>query len=699
MPDDHEERYDGVAEDDRPDSEKERDWTADEAYGAVQPVWRAKKAPAKGAANYALGPKVWRRFPAREQRGGSCFIGGTPVLTESMERVPIEQVRVGDRVISHTGAARAVTATSSRPKRTGLVEVKAYGSLPFTCTPEHPVLTRDRGWVAASDLVPRLDYLVCPKALVATKDVATERWQSDPDFLWALGLYLAEGSIDKKKGSKVTFTLHEDEVDEYRRICRFGEKYQSNVSLVRKTGTRAVNVHLYGKRWGRRFLESGGKLCDGKKLTATFMLMDPSLQRHIFDGWMAGDGHVGVRHITGVTTSPHLIRQMSDIARRCGIRAAICERKNQPSGKRRAWNLSISVPQTTKDGKKRGKIYYTSDAANEYVLVERASKTCRPQTGKNVYNLDVEIDHSYVVESCAVHNCVAHSHAKNLGIENFTEEARFLEESARPIFARRRNRPASGMSSVDAFAIVKEQGTVAEAQLASMRLRDEEMDAPFSWDDAMRAHAARYKATKYVTLAASAEAFSIDAVAAAIETHRCGVVLHIFAKGDEWKRSVPSVVWQNLTYQDATIRHAITAVDYTLYKGRKALVIEDSYAVESTDDGQRILTEDFLSRRCRYAAHFLPRPNVDPDAPPAPKPELARDLGWGDRGQDVAALQSYLKSAGFFPAEAEPTGLWRQITAQSVRRWQVARGIADFAAAPDRDVRFGPKSRAALAAE
>lgn len=366
MPDDHEERYDGVAEDTRPESEKERDWTADEAYGAVQPVWRAKKAPAKGATNYALGPKVWRRFPAREQRGGSC---------------------------------------------------------------------------------------------------------------------------------------------------------------------------------------------------------------------------------------------------------------------------------------------------------------------------------------------VAHSHAKNLGIENFTEEAVFLEESARPIFSRRKNRPASGMSSVDAFAIVREQGTVAESQLASMRLRDEEMDAPFAWGDAMLAHAARYKATKYVTLATSVESFSIDAVAAAIETHRCGVVLHIFAKGDEWKRSVPSVVWQNLTYQDATIRHAITAVDYTLYKGRKALVVEDSYAVESTDDGQRILTEDFLSARCRFAAHFLPRPNAEAEAAPVPKPALARDLGWGDRGQDVAALQSYLKSRGFFPAEAEPTGLWRQITAQAVRRWQVARGIADFAAAPDRNVRFGPKSRAALDAE
>lgn len=297
-------------------------------------------------------------------------------------------------------------------------------------------------------------------------------------------------------------------------------------------------------------------------------------------------------------------------------------------------------------------------------------------------------------------SCVAHSHAKSLGVENQTEEAVFIEESARPIFSKRKNRPASGMSSADAFEIVRKYGTTSEARLPSMKLRDEEMDAPYPWEPEDELHAERYKATSYTRICevARGETFSIDAVASAIETLKCGVVLHIFAKGDEWKKSVPNIVWQNLTYAEASIKHAVIAVDYTMHKGQKALVIEESYSNDSSDYGQRILTEKFLAKRCRYAAHHLPRPNVEP-LPPIPKPALARDLAWDSRGQDVAALQSYLKAKGFFPLAVDSTGLWRQITAQAVRKWQVSKGILDFQSSPDRDVRFGPKSRAALAAE
>lgn len=296
-------------------------------------------------------------------------------------------------------------------------------------------------------------------------------------------------------------------------------------------------------------------------------------------------------------------------------------------------------------------------------------------------------------------SCVSHSHAKALGIENFTEEADFLEESARPIFSKRQNRPASGMSSPNAFDIVRKGGTTAEARVPSLNLRDEEMDLPYRWETEDMMHAEMYKATNYVTVYGGSGPFSIDAVAAAIETLKCGVVLHVFAKGDEYKKSVPSIIWKDLTYAESTIRHAVIAVDYTLYKGQKALVIEESYANDSSDYGQRILTEKFLLKRCRYAAHYLPRPNVAQPPAPVPKPVLTRDLGWNFRGNDVAALQAYLKAKGFFPAAVEPTGLWKQITAQAVRKWQVSKGILEFQNEPDGQVRFGAKSRAALAAE
>mgnify|MGYP000331809989 CR=1 FL=1 len=141
-------------------------------------------------------------------------------------------------------------------------------------------------------------------------------------------------------------------------------------------------------------------------------------------------------------------------------------------------------------------------------------------------------------------------------------------------------------------------------------------------------------------------------------------------------------------------------------KKKKSLVTHESYANDSSDYGQRILTESFLTKRCRFAAHYLPRPNTGTPLPPAIKPVLTRDLKWLDYGDDVMALQAYLQAKGHMPTvwtdgvtPLPPTGLWKSITAQAVRKWQAANGITAFASSPDDAVKFGPESRKKLQAE
>lgn len=297
-------------------------------------------------------------------------------------------------------------------------------------------------------------------------------------------------------------------------------------------------------------------------------------------------------------------------------------------------------------------------------------------------------------------SCVSHSHAKALGIENHVETGEFLVESARPIYFQRAGKPAAGMSSIDAFKFCTKKGTTSEARLKSFELRDEEMDKPFPWEEEDARHAETYRASGYVTIFnhESGHSFDISAVARAIEETKCGVILHVFATGQEYKRPQPYIGSPNLRYEDSTVRHAVIAVDYTLTdKGEKALVIDESYANDDKNKGQRILTEEFLLKRCRFAGRYLPKPN---DLPLCfAKPVLQRDLAWQCSGEDVRALQAYLRAKGFFPAAVEPTGLWKQITAQAVRKWQVSKGILDFQSSPDADVRFGTKSRNALSAE
>ncbi len=68
----------------------------------------------------------------------SCFVEGTPVFTTNRGPVPIEQVNIGDRVITHTGATQPVMQTHKNPlgDRT-LFDVKVYKTPGFKVTGNH----------------------------------------------------------------------------------------------------------------------------------------------------------------------------------------------------------------------------------------------------------------------------------------------------------------------------------------------------------------------------------------------------------------------------------------------------------------------------------------------------------------------------------------------------------------------------------
>lgn len=78
----------------------------------------------------------------KKQRGEmvSCFPAGTPVETLKGPK-PIEEIRVGDMVVTHDGSLRAVTDTMSRPVDEPLVALSVVGVADVLyCTAEHPLL-------------------------------------------------------------------------------------------------------------------------------------------------------------------------------------------------------------------------------------------------------------------------------------------------------------------------------------------------------------------------------------------------------------------------------------------------------------------------------------------------------------------------------------------------------------------------------
>ncbi|RKH59013.1 hypothetical protein D7V93_15725 [Corallococcus llansteffanensis] len=83
----------------------------------------------------------------------SCLAAGTRVLREDGRSVPVESVKVGDRVLTHVGGrALTVTTVTKGTESQPLVRLKAGKGQDVLVTQKHPMVSANRGVVAAEAL-------------------------------------------------------------------------------------------------------------------------------------------------------------------------------------------------------------------------------------------------------------------------------------------------------------------------------------------------------------------------------------------------------------------------------------------------------------------------------------------------------------------------------------------------------------------
>ena len=129
--------------------------------------------------------------------GSPCFPSGTLVLTEQ-GYMPIEEVRVGDLVVTHRGRLRPVLANGSRVADTVMLRA---GETSVECTPNHPFLSRADAtsvseWVAAGDMGGREWMHVCRvDAPVPEHDAFGNLFGGA--FAYLVCAFVAHGAIDE----------------------------------------------------------------------------------------------------------------------------------------------------------------------------------------------------------------------------------------------------------------------------------------------------------------------------------------------------------------------------------------------------------------------------------------------------------------------------------------------------------------------
>lgn len=266
-------------------------------------------------------------------------------------------------------------------------------------------------------------------------------------------------------------------------------------------------------------------------------------------------------------------------------------------------------------------------------------------------------------------SCVAQTMAKVMGVMYWLKNNVYVHFSATHIYQRRSNKPAGGMSGVEAFEIAK-NGATLEVLTPSQDMNDAQMDG-IKIETYKEDVGKIFKLGNYVV----GPVKDLETIASIIQQTGKAVMVWYYFTYAEWT-DVPEIKVAGLEVgSQSAVRHSVTAVDFTLYQGKKCLIIEDSWGPNYGKGGQRIITEDFHKARNWFAAHPMNFKFDEPILPPVTIYNFTKNMKQGDQNNEVKELQLFLQKGGFYPANSSATGYFGAVTKKAVIAFQLAHNL------------------------
>lgn len=305
--------------------------------------------------------------------GHLCVAKGTPVVLEHGRIKAIEEVVVGDRVLTHTGASANVIDVMGQPNHNGpMMRITPWLGQQVTCSPDHTIPTQ-RGIIEARELR-STDRLVMPLRMITddVKEVVipiqpgrSGRYEvgSDGRFAksgqglevrerepwvnvvspgsgatiplteeigFAIGYYLAEGSIVWQSGTRIpagiTFTRHRTEKDfADRAIDALSPFITGKRRLTDRKGSLTSQDSIYGTPLAKWVNDHFGST-DEKFIPDEVFSWGEDFCRGLLCGILSGDGSKTEAFAQGYATNtmvmpstrPSLSMQVRDIAAALG---------------------------------------------------------------------------------------------------------------------------------------------------------------------------------------------------------------------------------------------------------------------------------------------------------------------------------------------------------------------------------------------
>lgn len=314
------------------------------------------------------------------------------------------------------------------------------------------------------------------------------------------------------------------------------------------------------------------------------------------------------------------------------------------------------------------------------------------ETWKNNFVNQQRLNDFEVYDQNGSSSCVSHSAALILSIQNYFEEAKFLKFSPRDFYARRVNKPQSGMGADDIGKLMINNGATLGSLLPGEQMNESQMNDVYDYKPSYGAIAKIYKAKSFIYIP-----LDYQKIASVLADNKPVNIFVRFAY-EEWTQNVPQV-----TSADPKYGHSVVILPnaYFSYQGKPAFLIQDSWGVATGMNGRRILTKDWIDAGRLFSAFYyenldnlaILNSNID-----KPKYVFTKVLQVGSTGNDVSMLQrclGYLTDANgyLFPLAQPSTGYYGGITRNAVQRYQKLKnlpitGIVDIATMQQLNIDF-----------
>ena len=352
--------------------------------------------------------------------GSPCFTADTLVTTDHGP-VPICDIKVGDKVLTHKGRWQKVLRIGHKQAET--IYVKGQGAT-LHCTRNHPIWARGThskwnndkhvyerefepmNWVPAEQLdhmywgaLTKSDSLEVPQPkLTGNATIIFDPY--DLNVLELAGRYLADGDVriyggnDGERHGSIRISC-----GEYRRAVMDDLKQRVPFSCTEIKERTSIRYQFFGKSLAKWIEQNFGRGAENKYIPSWVYGLTISQKAALLKGYLDGDGCRRHNYWTCSTISKKLAVGIKMLAEHLGVSVSITYVKREPTyviegrtvNQHSYWALSIYD---------KARSSFESDGWR-WGLVRKII----PGEVETVYNLEVEHDNSYIADGICAHNC------------------------------------------------------------------------------------------------------------------------------------------------------------------------------------------------------------------------------------------------------------------------------------------------------